>query len=513
MQREKGASPSEESRVHRAKFSSLTPQALRASFESLGKPDPHLSRSVDARQELDLRVGVAFTRLLSWRLMGAARKRFSPATRLISYGPCQTPALYLSAARAHEIESFQAERFWRVSLHAISGAGTPAVQLQWLGGELAEKSERAGRVTKSKERAELVISRASSHGARLVVRAARTRTDRLKAPSALNTVGLLVACSKAMAMSPKAVMSTAEKLYAGGFISYPRTESTKYDETFDVRGVLRQHSRHPVWGGVASRLLHERYSSSAPIASRGVDRGDHPPITPTRVATRDDVGGGMAWRVYELVCRSFFGSLGDDVRLDHTSYQLVLEADSRGGEELFTHEVTAVRAEGFGAACPWVLRDARTGGAAVDWRTGDRLVVDRKPFCESGMTRPPRFLQEHELIQGMDAHRIGTDASMATHVANIVERGYVVVCDEQGFPLRPPQRPGSKGRKLERQIGRYMVPTPLGLALVRLLCDDEAAASMTRTSETLLGSEFESEDTTLLALPEIRARIEDEVAQ
>jgi len=49
-------------RIHRAKFSAITPKALQDSFSSLEEPDPHLSKSVDARQELDLRIGVALTR-------------------------------------------------------------------------------------------------------------------------------------------------------------------------------------------------------------------------------------------------------------------------------------------------------------------------------------------------------------------------------------------------------------------------------------------------------------------
>ena len=49
-------------RVHRAKFSAITPKALQDSFSSLDEPDPALSRSVDARQELDLRIGVSLTR-------------------------------------------------------------------------------------------------------------------------------------------------------------------------------------------------------------------------------------------------------------------------------------------------------------------------------------------------------------------------------------------------------------------------------------------------------------------
>jgi DNA topoisomerase IA len=42
-------------------------------------------------------------------------------------------------------------------------------------------------------------------------------------PVGLNTVASLEMGSKALGMSPKNVMSLAEKLYGAGFISYPRT--------------------------------------------------------------------------------------------------------------------------------------------------------------------------------------------------------------------------------------------------------------------------------------------------
>ena len=48
--------------VYRAKFSSITESAVLKAFGSLGHPDWNESRSVDARMELDLRIGCAFTR-------------------------------------------------------------------------------------------------------------------------------------------------------------------------------------------------------------------------------------------------------------------------------------------------------------------------------------------------------------------------------------------------------------------------------------------------------------------
>eukprot|EP00667_Euglena_gracilis_P009856 EG_transcript_10015 len=77
---------------------------------------------------------------------------------------------------------------------------------------------------------------------------------------------------------------------------------------------------------------------------------------------------------------------------------------------------------------------------------GCAVQVD-KVFLKEGRTAPPSHLTEAELLSLMERHGIGTDASMATHVSNVVKRQYVTL-DAATRELRP---------------------SPLGLALVHAL--------------------------------------------
>jgi DNA topoisomerase-3 len=315
-----------------------------------------------------------------------------------------------------------------------------------------------------------------------VVESLTPKQKSLPPPPALDTVKLLQMGSSLLHMSPQETMRAAESLYINGYTSYPRTETSQYPQTFDLASSLRAIARDE-YSALANAVLGSACGGKIPVPNRGKDKGDHPPITPLRYAPEGELYGSER-KVYDLICRIFLGSLMGSLKYERTTVTVKI------GTEEFKASGRKLLDRGWAAACHWIWSEAGRNaehdmggyeGEEDEEEEGDDegllppdLAAGKGFNLESvnlqqGLTKPPGHLTESQLVSRMDVLGIGTDASIATHIQNVIDRGFVRV----------------GGQK------RDMIPTELGIILIH---------------------GYEQIDPEL-ALPTLRAAMEKEIAQ
>ncbi|KAJ2957588.1 hypothetical protein NQZ79_g6685 [Umbelopsis isabellina] len=425
------------SHVFRAKFSAITATDLRKAMDNLIKPNENEARAVDARQELDLKVGVAFTRFQTRFFQG---KYGNLDSAVISYGPCQTPTLSFCVQRHDLIQRFTPETFWTLAV-TIKKEDIP-IKLTWERGRLFDKHVTTMLLNDLQDELK--------RGAKVLQVSSEKKSK--SRPHALNTVELLKHGSSYLGISPSECMSIAERLYTQGYISYPRTETSSYPESFDLDEVLREQRNHPLWGDHCRELLQQGYDRP----TGGKDVGDHPPITPTRMADEAELGGNT-WRLYDYISRTFIGSLSPNLKYIKTKVLIAI------GKEKFECSGVQVTSAGFASVMHWM---SKANEYLPSFAQGETVEVIESKLGD-GQTSPPDYLTESELIELMvslgiqtlqkanvepssyikpqqEKNGIGTDASIPTHINNICQRNYVQV---QGS-------------------SRKLVPTNLGIVLI-----------------------------------------------
>ncbi|KAL8273312.1 hypothetical protein Esti_002813 [Eimeria stiedai] len=279
------------------------------------------------------------------------------------------------------------------------------------------------------------------------VTATKETEEVLPMPQALNTVSLLKSASQRLGLGPHHAMQIAERLYLGGFITYPRTETNSYPPSFDLNGAVMQQTNNPHWGTDARQILTKGLARPR----SGTDAGDHPPITPVRSATESEVGGGDSWRLYELVCRSFLASVAGNCKFKRRTVSF------EASKEEFSASSKICVDPGFST----VLRQTEVRDTLLpDLKPGDTIPIENVGI-EEKVTSPPPYLSESDLLGLLEKHRIGTDASMASHINNICERNYVSLVG-----------------------GRRLQPTKLGVCLVHgyMAIDSELVLPFVRAS-------------------------------
>ena len=395
-------------------------------IQAAGNPiqlDDAQANAVAARIELDLRLGAAFTRMQTLALQNLIPQRGEEQKKVISYGSCQFPTLGFVVDRYLRVRNFVPESFWYIRVvHEKDGI---TVKFTWRRGHLFDRMAVV-----------IVFERCLLAKLATVTKMQKKPTKKWK-PLPLTTVELQKMGSRFLRMSSQDVMTAAEALYTKGWISYPRTETDQFDQGMDLRTIVQRQQQDNHWGAFAQGLMNGGFNQ--PRSGRNNDKA-HPPIHPVNYvlpATLDD----RERRVYDFVVRRFLACCSEDAVGEATD----LEVDY-GGEEFHSHGLT-VLARNYLDVYPY---DKWESSQNLPQYTVGETFEPKEATMHDGKTTAPGYLTEPELIALMDANGIGTDATMAEHIATIKKREYVVARLKGGGATAPGnnavERGGGRGR-------------------------------------------------------------------
>ncbi|XP_076865277.1 DNA topoisomerase 3-alpha [Brachyhypopomus gauderio] len=388
--------------VFRARFSEITPTSIRRACESLTEPDINVSDAVDVRQELDLRIGAAFTRFQTLRL----QKIFpdSLSNQLISYGSCQFPTLGFVVERFKAIQAFIPETFFKIKV-VHEPTEEESVEFSW-------KRHRLFSHT-----ACLVLYQMCMEDPMATVISVTSKPKSKWRPLPLDTVELEKLASRKLKISAKETMKIAEKLYTQGFISYPRTETNMFPKNLNLVPLVEQQTQDNEWGPFAQCILE----SGGPTPRNG-NKSDqaHPPIHPTKYT---DHLQGNERRLYEFIVRHFLACCSKDAE----GQEMTVEIDI--AQERFSASGLTIIARNYLEVYPY----DKWYNKVIPLYTPDTTFQPTAIEMAEGQTSPPQLLTEADLISLMEKHGIGTDATHADHIETIKSRMYVGLTADQRF--------------------------------------------------------------------------------
>ncbi|OAA78263.1 DNA topoisomerase III [Akanthomyces lecanii RCEF 1005] len=388
--------------VKRARFSNIERAHVLSAASRLINLDDKQVNAVAARIELDLRIGYAFTRFMTNNL----RPLGGPMENLtLSYGSCQFPTLGFVVDRYFRVKNFIPEPFWGIKLtHSRQGK---QVVFSWSRYRLFDRPTTI-----------ILYERCLAAKLAKITKVQEKPTRKFK-PLPLTTVELQKAATRLLRLSGQQAMTIAEGLYNRGFISYPRTETDRFDKGMNLRALVQKQTPDQRWGEFAQGLVNGGFQQ--PREGRHDDKA-HPPIHPITYAAPNVLSFDEG-RLYEYVVRRFLACCSEDAKGSAT------EIDLQYGDEMFSAHGVIVLERNY--LDVYVYEKWNDTAELPKFTVGEQFVPTEAMMTE-GKTGPPSYLTEADLIALMDANGIGTDATMAEHIQKIQDREYVATIARSG---------------------------------------------------------------------------------
>ena len=382
-------------------FSEITKPAILKAVSNPRTVDVNLVNAQQARRILDRIVGFELSEVL-WRKV----------KNKLSAGRVQSVAVKLIVEREREIQNFNSTPFFKVvALFDVDNGRGENVEL---------KAEYATRIDNEQEASDFLEK---SNGAEFTIKSIEKKPLKRYPAAPFTTSTLQQEASRKLGFSVNRTMSTAQRLYEEGYITYMRTDSSNLSET--AMGAIAQE----IESSFGKQYLYARkYKSKTANAQEA-----HEAIRPTYIERKNLGPDKDQQRLYDLIWKRTIASQMSEAEIEKTIVKIDISSMSDKqleavGEVLKFDGFLKVYLESTDDE-----EDEDTKGMLPPLTKGQKLKLNQMEATES-FTRPAARYTEAALVKKLEELGIGRPSTYAPTISKIMEeeRGYVTKESREG---------------------------------------------------------------------------------
>ena len=392
-------------KVYRVAFHEITKKAVMDAIAHPREIDKNLVDAYLVRRALDYLIGFGISPLLWRRNLGR------------SAGRVQSVAVKLVVDREREIEAFKPVEYWSLGAKCNVSAGEFNAMLAKYDGEKIEKM-----TIENRARMDEILGKIGEPiiDARVIAIDKKKTSRRAAAPFTTST--LQQEAARKLYFSSRRTMSTAQKLYEAGLITYMRTDATNLsaDAVNEIRGFIAH-----TYGNQFVPKSPNVYVTKSKNAQEA-----HEAIRPTHFDVEKPKLSGDEEKLYDLIWKRTIACQMTNAEFDSVSADI----ETANHVAIF-HAVGTTRTfDGFMRVYTEDKDDAAddTESKLPPLNVGDKIdITELVP--EQHFTQPPARYTEASLVKKLEELGIGRPSTYATIMSTIVDRKYVEMDKQHRF--------------------------------------------------------------------------------
>jgi DNA topoisomerase-1 len=381
-------------------FHEITKNAIEEAVKSPRTVDMSLVQAQQARQILDRLVGFELSPVVWQKVPGGK-----------SAGRVQSPAVRLLVEREREIASFESSFNFKVTAEFTVPGGSGK------GDDTVMKAELPRRFDSEAEAQSFL-----EHllGANFTVSDVTTSPSTRNPAPPFTTSTLQQDANSRLGFGAKATMSSAQKLYQEGKITYMRTDSVNLSGQ-----ALAQAAEY------IKSAFGEQYHQVRKFKTKNASAQEaHEAIRPTDISLERATSNDYDQRLYDLIRRRTLASQMSPAKLEKTVVTITIERDGKPFKAHFEAKGEVVIFDGF-----LKVYGGKKGEddllPAVS--SGDNLALEQANARQT-FARPPARYTEGSLVKKLEDLGIGRPSTYATIINTVQVRGYAVKGEGEGEP-------------------------------------------------------------------------------